>query len=253
MQPEKQGEQNYWQPAQGTVSGQVSDAAPTPPPPSSPAPVPSPTAPPAGEAPVPPVNPENSTAATPPPSAAAPQATIPTAGPVGPLGSTDFAPPPPPPVTPPQETISWSASEFIQHDKTLLWFIILGAIGVGLLAASILLLKDWFFAVIVVVLLVGVGIVAARKPRTLKYAISEDGIHVGETVHPYQKFHAFSLVNEDETWSIILMPNARFSPTLTLYFAKDQGEDIVDALNNYLPMEEHKVDFVDRISRKIRF
>lgn len=243
MQPEKQGEQNYWQPQESTVVGQVPSSAP----PS--APTPSST----------PVQPQPSAAPTPPPAPQPP--TQPVAEPQPPVAESEPGPvpdpfltqTPPPPPPPSIAPISWSASEFIQHEKSPIWFFGLILVGVVLIAASILLLRDWFSAFIVIVLLVGIAIVAARKPRTMRYVLDSEGIHIGEALHPYEKFHAFSLVSEDGLWSIILMPNARFSPTLTLYFDKDQGEDIVDALNDYLPMQEHKVDLVDRISRKIRF
>jgi len=242
MQPQKPGERNYWQPTEGEIAGQATNVS-APPQPAAPV-TPAPVAPPAPVLPpAPPVEPVATPAEsfTPPPSLDQMVDED--------LPDTDAAPTP----VLPDEVIQWSAAEFVQHDKGILWFIGLGIAGIVMLAISILLLKDWFFAVIIVILLVGIAFVAVRPPRQLQYAIDDDGVHIGATLYPYQRFHAFSLSKEESMWCVILIPNARFSPTLTLYFNEAQGEDIVDFLGDYLPMEEHKVDIVDRLSRKLRF
>lgn len=171
--------------------------------------------------------------------------------PVQPVEQT--LPPTPPPPTHPPVSIQWEASEFIQHSKSPVWFLAFAVFAAGMLALGILVLKDWFVTIGFIFMLVAIVVVAVRKPRVLKYALDDSGVHVGDKFFQYNQFHSFGLIQESGLWSVVFMPNARFSPTLSIYFDQDQGEEIVDALAQFLPMEEHKVDAVDKLSRKIRF
>lgn len=169
-----------------------------------------------------------------------------------PVTEAEPAPAPPPPKHP-AINIQWEASEFIQHSKSPLWFLAFAVFGAVILALGILVLKDWFVTIGFIFMLVAIAVVAVRKPRVLKYALDDSGVHVGDKSFQYSQFHSFGLVQESGLWSVVFMPNARFSPTLSIYFDQEQGEEIVDALSQFLPMEEHKVDMVDKFSRKIRF
>lgn len=240
MQPQTPGERNYWQPNEGPIGGQASSAQSVPP-----APVPSPP-----PAPVPPQPTPSAPDSYQPQAFTPPSPTPPSLDSM--VGQEDVADEAQP-VLPSTPVLQWTAPEFIQHEKGAIWFIVLGVIGLLLLGVSIFLLKDWFFAFILIILLGGIASVAVRRPRMLHCMLDENGIHVGSTLYPFEKFHAFSLAKEDTAWCIILIPNARFSPTLTVYFNEEQGEDIVDFLGDFLPMEDHEVDLVDRLSRKIRF
>ena len=141
----------------------------------------------------------------------------------------------------------------MHHAKDLNWFLALGAAGVVLVAFCVLVLKDLIAAVGSLVMVVAIGVVAGRSPRTLRYVVDDQGVHVGDRLFGYEQFQSFSVQPEDGVPSVVLMPRARFKPSLTVYFSKEDGEKIVDTLGNYLPMEEHKTDLVDKISTKLRF
>ena len=153
----------------------------------------------------------------------------------------------------PQPLIEWQASEFIHHPKSALWYVVYGIISVAGVAAAVFLMKDWFAAFCFAVAFFTFGFFAARKPRTLRYMLDEAGLHVGEGFYAYTSYHAFGVLQEEGIYSIVLLPNARFSPVLTIYFTRELGEQIVDILSQYLPMQEVKLEWIDKISRKIRF
>ena len=159
------------------------------------------------------------------------------------------------PVAPedPEPLIEWEASEFIHHPKTAMWYLVYGVISVAGIAAAIFLMKDWFAAFCFAVAFFTFGFFASRKPRTLHYMLDEAGLHIGDSFYAYTSYHAFGVLQEDGIYSIVLLPNARFSPILTIYFTRELGEQIVDVLSQYLPMQEVKLEWIDKISRKIRF
>lgn len=150
------------------------------------------------------------------------------------------------------EAISWQASDSIDHKRPIGWFIILVLSVIVLLLVAIFLLKDWFVAIVVILLGVAVGVIALRQPKVLNYTLDESSIKIGDKTYTYDQFQAFAIVTEENIPSIILMPSVRFSPTLTLYFDQKDGETIVDILSQHLPLQEHKMDPIDRLARRLK-
>jgi hypothetical protein len=149
--------------------------------------------------------------------------------------------------------IRWTASEFIDHQKTSSWF--LGLAGAGLVVAAVvyLLTQDIFATIIIAILAFIFGIGAARKPRILEYSIGGAGITVGERYAPYEEFRSFAVVSEGAIESIILLPTKRWSPPLSVYFAPDDGEKIIDTLSAFVPFENHEPGLIDKFLHRIHF
>jgi hypothetical protein len=151
------------------------------------------------------------------------------------------------------DAISWTASEFLIHQKDFGWYamLALGTIVIGAVVA--LITRDKISVGVVGILGIVFGISAARQPRTLQYRIDEAGIHMGDKSYPYEEFKFFSVVEEGPIHSIMLMPLKRFMPGVTLYYPPEQESAIGEVLSLYLPHEERKPDMVDRLMHKVRF
>ena len=63
---------------------------------------------------------------------------------------------------------------------------------------------------------------------------------------------AFGILKEDSHYSAILIPKKRIGMSVKVYFPEQNGEAIVDALGARLPMEEVKLDFIDKIVNFLR-
>lgn len=151
---------------------------------------------------------------------------------------------------PPDAT--WSASEFIAHEKSPFWYIALVAITAIVVAAVYLFTKD-----IIAVIALGFvgalfGFLAAHKPRVLNYAVSARGLTIDRKFYPYSEFKSFGIVQEGAFSSIVFMPMRRFMPTLTIYYPPESEEQVVSALSQYLPFAPASHDFVDQLMRRIR-
>ncbi len=149
--------------------------------------------------------------------------------------------------------MSWEASEYIHHTKSPLWFMGYAAIMLVLLAVAYFLTQAWTFVVLVVVMAIAIGVFATRPPRTLHYALTESGLQIEESHYRYNEFRAFGIIADGGLYSIMLIPTKRFMPAVSVYFAEEDGEKIVDILGSRLPMEELHLDFVDRLMRRLRF
>ncbi|MBQ6486439.1 hypothetical protein IJI76_01785 [Candidatus Saccharibacteria bacterium] len=148
-------------------------------------------------------------------------------------------------------TVRWEAEEYIQHDKNAGWYIGLVMIGLVLVALSVWL-RWWSFTALVVLAFISLLIYVLRPPRKIKYSLNSKGLTEGEKLYVFEDYRAFGILQDDTNFAIVLMPRKRFSPAVTIYFPKEKGEEIVDMFGARLPMEEVKLDAIDKIVRKLR-
>jgi hypothetical protein len=151
------------------------------------------------------------------------------------------------------QDVSWTASEFIAHEKSGGWYALL-VLGAAVVTALVYVLtKDKISTAVVLLAAIAFGIFAARKPRTQQYSLTGQGLQIGQKFYGFQDFKTFSVSEEGAIASIVFAPMKRFMPPLTIYVAPDIEERVVDFLSAYLPFEEHKADAVDSMLKRIRF
>jgi hypothetical protein len=151
-----------------------------------------------------------------------------------------------------QENLTWTAKEFIEHERGAGWYMVL-ILGSALLAAVIFLVtKDFFAAGAILAVGVMVAIYVGHKPKELTYIVSDSGMQVGEKKYSYNLFKSFSVAHEGQHASINLEPVKRLMPPMTLYFPPENEEQVVDAVGNHLPFEEHKYNITDRLAHRLR-
>lgn len=150
-------------------------------------------------------------------------------------------------------SIMWTASEFIAHHKTAIWFFQLGG------AAVVVAVVIWFITKDIITALTIVGAAALlagyanRQPRELTYRIDSSGLHVGPRTYHFEDFRSFAVMAEGAFASIAFTPLKRFAPMLTVYYDPNDEQKIVDVLSARLPMQPRKSDFIDRLMWRIRF
>ena len=149
------------------------------------------------------------------------------------------------------QDISWTAEEYIVRERNAMWYIGLFVIGIGLIALSVFL-KWWTFLILVVLSIITILISNLRPPRTIKYTLNKDGLLEENKLHKYEDYKAFGILKEGSHFSAVLLPKKRFGVSTKVYFPGGSGEGIVDALGSRLPMEEVKLDFLDKIVNFLR-
>lgn len=158
-----------------------------------------------------------------------------------------------PPANNTQTAISWTASEFLYHQKSGAWYFAATVILLAIAFVSYLFTHDYIGPVSVVILGALLLVGASRKPRTVEYVIDSQGITVGTHEYAYDEFQSFSIVKEDQIESVALFPHKRLAPVLSIYFVPDDGQKIFDLLSDYLPFEQREKDQIDKFLHKIRF
>ena len=149
------------------------------------------------------------------------------------------------------QTISWQAEEYIVREHNAWWFIGLFLVVAGLSVLSVFL-GWWTFLALVILSAIAILISSLRPPRKIQYSLTSDGLTEGNNLHKFSDFRAFGILKEGSHFSAVLIPKKRFSLSVKVYFPGDSGEQIVDALGARLPMEEVKLDFLDKIVNFLR-
>ena len=149
--------------------------------------------------------------------------------------------------------VQWTASEFLSHHKNGNWYLLLVLAAVGISGIVYLLTNDWISSVTILLVAVLLAIMAARQPRTLTYQLDEKGLTVQNKHYPLAAFKSFSVVNEGALNSIMLLPLKRFAQGVSMYYAPEDEQAILDVLSAILPYEERHQDPVDKFMQRIRF
>ena len=149
------------------------------------------------------------------------------------------------------ERVDWEAEEYVVRDRNVGWYI--GLFVVAAILAALSIWQGWWTFLILVVLCVIVILTSnLRPPRKIKYTLDTKGLTEGEKLHKYEEYRAFGILKEGPHYSIILIPRKRFGIQTKVYFPETNGEAIVDALGMRLPMEDVKLDVMDKLVNFLR-
>ena len=147
--------------------------------------------------------------------------------------------------------ISWQAEEYIMHNRNIWWYLGLFVIGIALSVLAVFL-KWWTFLVLIILSVIAILTSNLRPPRKIQYTLDNQGLTEGNKLYKFEDYRAFGILKEDSVYSAILIPKKRFSLSVKVYFPGENGEAIVDALGARLPMEEVKLDILDKIVNFLR-
>ena len=149
------------------------------------------------------------------------------------------------------QPITWEAEEYVVKTHNFWWYLGLFFVAVALSALAIFF-KGWTFLILIILSVITILVYSLRPPRKIHYQLDNKGLTEGNQHHAYEEFRAFGILKEDSHYSAILIPKKRFGLQVKVYFPEGSGEMIVDQLGNHLPMEEIKLDFLDKIVNFLR-
>ena len=148
--------------------------------------------------------------------------------------------------------ISWTASEFVDHQRGAAWYVGLIGATVGLDALLYLLSKDYFAMVIIALLAIAVAGIGHWRPRQVEYRLTDKGFHIGEKFYPYTQFKYFSIVHEGLLSSLEFDQIKRYLPPLAAFIDADDELAITDLVGSHLPVQPAKLSRIDSLSRRLR-
>lgn len=149
--------------------------------------------------------------------------------------------------------VQWTASEYIDHKKGPIWYILLVLAAALITALIYLFTRDMLSSIIIIILLGTLAVAAGRKPQVLEYRLDTAGLAIGKKFYTYDNFKSFTLEEAGPVKNITFLPMKRFMPPLSIYFAPKDEIRITSTLSQFLPYEQRKPSSIDRFMRSIRY
>ena len=151
------------------------------------------------------------------------------------------------------DTITWTASEYILHEKTGSWYLALVLVTAMIAVVLFLITKDVTVVGLALVCGFVFGFYGTRKPKQVSYGLSDKDLVIDSKHYAFREFKSFSVVPEGAFSSIVLWPHKRFAQFTTIYYPLEYEEQITQAIGSHLPLEQHNLDFVEKLARHVRF
>ncbi len=151
-----------------------------------------------------------------------------------------------------EPAFEWQASEYVQHNKGMGWYLALGGIVLALLAIAVFT-QQWLSIAVFLVMAAAVVVYAHKPPRILLYQLDSNGIIIEGKSYAYSQFRSFGVLPDLSWHTIDLEPTQRFMPRLTIIFDDEDFDSIVDHLSLHLPRVDRQPDLVERLTRYTRF
>lgn len=150
-------------------------------------------------------------------------------------------------------SVEWTASEFVAHDKGFGWYAALAAIALVIAAIIYLVTRDVFAVGVVLIMATILGIAGSRKPRTITYRVDNSGLTIGNKFYPYTVYKSFTMPQEGAFVAISLVPLKRIAFPVGAYLAPDSQEKVLEIISAHLPLERGEPGAIDQIMGRLRF
>lgn len=158
-------------------------------------------------------------------------------------------------MTPEEIRMEWFAPEYQQHERHPVWFIYLGIIA-AILTIYALVVGNYLFAIIVVMLAIIINMLARKEPETLHLAITRHGFKVNEKLYTYEDdLESFwILYRPPHLKTLNFQRKQRILPTLTFQLADQNPLKVREILLDYLPEDINKEEhYADKLARQLKF
>lgn len=147
--------------------------------------------------------------------------------------------------------VRWQAPEYMQADRSMSWYIVLGVVGLALMILAIFVMKSPTFAVLIPIMVAALVVYMRRPAPIINYVISRKGIHANDKLYGYDQFKSFGVLTHNNTHTVVLVPRKRFELGVNMFIPEDVGESVVDMLAARLPMKDVQPDFFDKIIARL--
>ncbi len=148
--------------------------------------------------------------------------------------------------------LSWAVPAYSHDKKTVDWFWGLGIIILAMAIASIIL-KNYYFAV---VLILGGGMMsyfAHKEPETLYYNLDKDGLKVKDRLYPFKTIKAF-WIKKEESPALFIRTDRFFLPEIKIRINNNVADKIREIfVNQNITEEEMKEHLSETIMDMIGY
>ncbi len=149
--------------------------------------------------------------------------------------------------------IQWEAYEFEKYEKGPGWFIVLGIFAL-IIFTIVLLMKNFIFAILIILALFTIFIYALKEPRLVTFKISGKGITIDTKIYSYEELKSFWIFYEPPQIKELSLKSKKLLMPLIKIPLEEQSPTLIrGALIKFIPEQKQEQSLIDIVARNIRF
>ena len=146
------------------------------------------------------------------------------------------------------EPITWRAAEREFTEKTMGWYVVAGIVALTLVVAA-LVVKNFLFALFLVLAVVVLILTTRRRPRVVEFRIDESGIRMGNIGWPYDQIESFTFhTRPGRLDHLVLRRKVAFNPFVHIPIDDRLAVKAKTALAARLPEFEYQESLIDTLA-----
>ncbi len=151
--------------------------------------------------------------------------------------------------------LEWEGREYDHNPKHSDWYWALGIIAVaGALAA--ILFGNYLLAVLIIIATGALALHAAKEPPLHRFSLVEQGIVIGDELHPFERMISFSVLEDVEgalAPMLSIKTESWFSPHLIIPLEGVDPDTVYAYFLQRVDEDEHHHTFVDLVAAWLGF
>lgn len=149
----------------------------------------------------------------------------------------------------------WEGREYDHNPKSTDWYWALGIIGVAATLASVLF-GNYLFALLIIIATGALALHAAKQPPLHRFRLIEQGILIGDDLHPFERMVSFSVLEDVEGKlppMVSIKNESWLSPHLIIPLAGVDADMVYEYFLAHVDEDEHKHSFSDLVAAWLGF
>ena len=151
--------------------------------------------------------------------------------------------------------VEWEGREYDHNPKSADWYWALGIISVAGAIASILF-GNYLLAVLIVIAAGTLALHAAKEPPLHRFRLVEQGLIIGDELHPFERMISFSVLEDVENMlppMISIKTESWLSPHLIIPLESVDADAIYAYFLQHVDESEHQHTFADLVAAWLGF
>ena len=151
--------------------------------------------------------------------------------------------------------LEWEGREYDHNPKSADWYWALGIIAVAGTVASALF-GNYLLAVLIIIAAVAFALHASKQPPLHRFRLVEQGIMVGDEMHPFEKMSSFSVLEDikgDLSPMLSIKNESWLYPHLIIPLEGVDADVIYAYFLEHVDEDEHHHSFSDLVAAWLGF
>jgi hypothetical protein len=141
--------------------------------------------------------------------------------------------------------ISWEAPEYVQHEKSLLWFILAAILAIAFIVYAALV-GNWTLVIAIIVIAALYIWLHGQTPQHVKILVSRTGIKFGKREIPYQNIKNFWIIyHPPHVKTLNIKSSSKLYPDLTIELGDQDPAELRTFLCAHVREDEGKIEHLN--------